>query len=160
VPTDLRVRAVIYMSQGIKTGDESDYLRALFTKTASPELREAIIQAIASQKTPDRMSWLLGVARDKSQEIEVRKKALFYGGQSGAELKDLLPLYDEFNGQTEMQAQMLYVYANRRETEATDKLLQIAKAEKNVELRRKAISWLSSRKDPRVKQFLLDLISQ
>ena len=32
-----------------------------------------------------------------------------------------------------------------RETEATDKLLAIAKAEKNPELRKKAISWLAHR---------------
>jgi tetratricopeptide (TPR) repeat protein len=175
IPTELRVRAVYYISQGRRTGDEAEYLRGLFNKTASPEIREAIIQGFANQRTPDRTSWLLGIARDKNQEIELRKKALYYAGQtpccnSGSgvastpsyalELKDLLPLYDEFNGQQEMQEQMLYVYAQRRETEATDKLLAIAKAEKNPELRKKAISWLSQRKDPRVKQFLLDLLSQ
>jgi HEAT repeat protein len=169
IPTELRVRAVYYISQGRRTGDEADYLRALYNKTASPEIREAIIQGFANQRTPDRTSWLLGIARDKSQEIELRKKALYHAGQtpssSGSpsyalELKDLLPLYDEFNGQQEMQEQMLYVYAQRKETEATDKLLAIAKAEKNTELRRKAVSWLSQRKDPRVKQFLLDLLSQ
>lgn len=70
-------------------------------------------------------------------------------------------MYDEFNGQVEMQDQLLYVYGSRRETEATDKLLDIAKNEKNPELRRKAISWLGQRKnDPRVTKFLLDLLSQ
>lgn len=160
VPTDLRVRAVYHIGQGRRAGDESDYLRSLFTKTASPELKEAIIQAVANQKTPDRTAWLLGVARDKRQEIEPRKKALHYGGQGGVELKELLPLYDELSGQTEMQDQMLYVYSQRRESEATDKLLQIAKTEKNPELRKKSIFWLGQRKDPRVKQFLLDLLNQ
>jgi hypothetical protein len=172
IPTDLRVRAVYYLAQR-RTGEETDYLRGLYNKTASPEIREAIIQGVANQRTTDRIPWLLGIARDKGQEIELRKKAMYYAGQAPAanaeksssqayaiEMKDLLPLYDEFNGQQEMQEQMLYVYAQRRETEATDKLLAIAKAEKNPELRRKAISWLTQRKDPRVKQFLLDLLSQ
>ena len=160
VPTELRVRAVNYMSSGRKNGDEAEYFRTLFTKTASPDIREAIIRAIANQKTPDRTSWLLGVARDKGLEREVRKQALFTAGQTNPELKDLLPLYEEFAGQTEMQDQMLYVYQQRKETEATDKLLQIAKTEKNPELRKSAIRWLGTRKDPRVKQFLLDLITQ
>jgi HEAT repeat protein len=160
VPTDLRVRAVYYVGQGRRNGDESDYLRGLFAKTASPEIREAIIHAVANQKTPDRTAWLLGVALDRKQELEPRKKALYYASQGGAELKDLLPLYDELAGQTEMQDQLLYVYAQRREAEATDKLLQIAKTEKNPELRKKAIYSLSQRKDPRVKQFLLDLLNQ
>ncbi|MEP6730329.1 MAG: HEAT repeat domain-containing protein [bacterium] len=182
IPTELRVRAVYAISQGRRTGDEAEYLRSLFNKTASPDIREAIIQGVASQRTADRNSWLLGIARDKNYEIELRKKALYYAGQSpccsyavtaqggyeknaggtsyALDLKDLLPLYDEFNGQQDMQEQMLYVYAQRRETEATDKLLAIAKAEKNPELKKKAISWLAQRKDPRVKQFLLDLLSQ
>ena len=159
VPTDLRARAIYAIANGRKIGDEADYLRGLFGKTASPELREAIIQGFGNLKTADRTSWLLGVARDKNQEIEVRKRALYVAG-SGIELKDLLGLYDDFSGQTDMQDQMLYVYKERRETEATDKLLQIAKSEKNPELRKKAILWLGQRKDPRVKQFLLDLLSQ
>jgi hypothetical protein len=157
---------------GRRTGDEAEYLRGLYNKTASPELREALIQGVANQRTADRNSWLLGIARDKNQELELRKKALYYSSRepnsgrssvtsaNALELKDLLPLYDEFNGQQEMQEQMLYVYAQRRETEATDKLLAIAKAEKNPELRRKAVSWLAQRKDPRVKQFLIDLLSK
>lgn len=180
IPTELRVRAVYYLSQNRRAGDESEYLKSLFAKTASPELREAIIQGIANQRTADRTPWLLGIARDRSLEIETRKRALYYAGQvpccsSGLgfakpggetpppftiEWKDLAPLYDSFSGEPAMQEQMLYVYSQRRETEATDKLLQIAKSEKNPELRRKAVAWLAQRKDPRVKQFLLDLISQ
>jgi HEAT repeat protein len=160
VPTELRARAIYYIGQGRRAGDEHEYLRTFFWKTASPELRESVIQAVANQKTPDRTAWLLGVARDKSQELEPRKKALFYAGQGGVDLKELLPLYEELAGQTEMQDQMLYVYAQRKEPEATDKLLQIARTEKTPELKRKAIFWLGQRKDPRVKQFLLDLLSQ
>lgn len=160
VPTELRARAIMYIGQGRRSGDESEYLRGLFWKTASPELRESVITAVANQKTPDRTTWLLGVARDKNQELEPRKKALFYAGQSGVELKELLPLYEELAGQPEMQEQMIFVYAQRKEPEATDKLLQIARTEKNPELRKKAIIWLSQRKDPRVKQYLLDLLNQ
>ena len=159
-PTDLRVRAVYFIGQGKRGAEEGDYLRGLYGKTASPELREAIVQAVANQKSPDRAAWLLSVARDKSQEIEPRKRALFYTGQSGVELKDLVALYDELAGQPEMQEQLLYVYAQRKEPEATDKLIAVAKSEKQPELRRRAILWLSQRKDPRAKRFLLDLLNQ
>jgi HEAT repeat protein len=160
VPTELRARAVYYIGQGRRSGDESEYLRSLFNKTASPELRESVIQAVANQKTPDRTTWLLAVARDRNQELEPRKRALFYAGQGGIELRELLPLYDELAGEPEMQDQMLFVYAQRKEPEATDKLLQIARGEKNADLRKKAIFWLGQRKDPRVKQFLLGLLNQ
>lgn len=191
VSTDLRVRAVNYISNGRKAGDEVDFFKALFAKTASPELREALVQAVANQRTGDRTPWLMSVVRDRRQETEVRKRALYYVGhatmsiQSGqsaqggtpapgaqgmnvfstntlayaVDLRELVALYDEFNGQPEMQDQLLWVYQQRRETEATDKLLQIAKTEKNPELRRKAIAALGQRKDPRVKQFMIDLLS-
>src|SRR6476469_615772 len=120
MPTELRARAILYIGQGRRNGEESEYLRSLFWKTASPDLRESVIQAVANQKTPDRTAWLLGVARDKNQELEPRRKALFYAGQSGVELKELLPLYDDLAGQPEMQEQMLYVYMQRKEPEATD----------------------------------------
>ena len=160
VPTELRARAVSYIGEGRRTGNETDFLRGLFTKTASPELRESIIRAVANQKTPDRAAWLLGVARDRQQETEVRKQALHYASQTGVELRDLLPMYEEMNGQLEMQDQMLFVYSQRREPEATDKLMQVARNEKNPELRKKAIVYLGTKKDPRVKQFLLDIVSQ
>jgi HEAT repeat protein len=160
VPTDLRARAVINIATSPrKLGDENEYLHGLFNKTASPELREAIIEGVSQIKAPDRTAWLLGIARDKKQETEVRRKALYAAGQGGIELKDVLNLYDEMNGQVEMQDQLLYVYRQRREPEATDKLMQIAKTEKNPELRRKAISYLADRKDPRVRQFLLDIVN-
>jgi HEAT repeat protein len=160
VATDLRARAIYYIGQSRRGGDENEYLKGLFWKTASPDLRETVIQAVASQKAHDRTAWLLSIARDKNQEIEPRKKALFYASQGGVDVRQLLPLYEELAGQTEMQDQMLYVYAQRKETEATDKLLQIARSEKAPELRKKAIFWLGQRKDPRVKQFLLDLLAQ
>jgi HEAT repeat protein len=160
VPTDQRVRAVYYVGQGRRSGDESGYLRALFSRTASPELREAIVQAVANQKSPERTTWLLGVARDRNQEIEPRKRALFYAGRSGVELRDLVALYDELAGQPAMQDQLLYVFAQRKDAEATDKLIRVAREEKQPELRRKAIFWLGQRKDPRARQFLLEMLSQ
>lgn len=183
VSTELRIRAVNYISNGRKAGDEVDYFRALFSRTASPELREALVQAVANQRTADRMPWLMSVVKDRRQEPEVRKRALYYVGQAtqqtaqgasgqnmnvfstsgspsyAVDIKELIGLYEEFSEQPEMQDQLLWVYQQRREPEATDKLLQIAKSEKNPELRRKAITSLGQRKDPRVKQFLLDLLN-
>lgn len=158
-PTDLRVRAVYYLGQA-RGADDGEYLRALYGKTVSPELREAIIQAVANQNTPDRTSWLLGIARDRKQELETRKRALYYAGQRGLELKDLLALYDELAGQSDMQEQLLYVIGQRKDAEATDKLIAVARTEKNPDLRKRAISLLGQRRDPRVKQFLVELINQ
>ena len=159
VPTDLRAKAVYYIGQGRRGGDESEYLRALFAKTVSPDLREVVIQAFANQKTADRTTWLLGVARDRNQELGPRKKALFHAGQGMIELKELLALYDELSGQPEMQEVRLYVYAQRKEPEITDKLIHIARTENSLELRKKAVQWVGGRKEPHARQFVIDLLN-
>ena len=43
---------------------------------------------------------------------------------------------------------------------AIDKMFDIAKNEKDAELRKKAIFWLGQSHDPRVQQFLMELINR
>ncbi|MEO7454994.1 MAG: HEAT repeat domain-containing protein [Gemmatimonadaceae bacterium] len=170
-PIDLRVHAANYLANSRRGEDDTEYLRAQYAKATSPDLRDALLRAIAYQRSPSAMSFLLGIARDKNQELELRRRALSavgqYGltrdGQSGAsamEVKGLLALYEEFSGQVEMQSQLLDTFGNRGETIVTDKLLQIAKDEKNMELRRRAVSRLGQRRDPRVREFLIGLVNQ
>ncbi|MDB4913192.1 MAG: hypothetical protein JWM95_836 [Gemmatimonadetes bacterium] len=130
------------------------------------------MRAVASQRSPEVTKFLLDVVRDKSSDIELRKAALRNmsngipsadsrsANASGLEVKDLLALYKEFNGQTELQEQLLDVYSNRTEAAATDTLLQIAQDEQNLSLRKRAISRLGRRRDARVTQFLVDLVNK
>jgi hypothetical protein len=59
-----------------------------------------------------------------------------------------------------MQEQLLDVLAQRPESAATDKLIQIASDEGNTTLRRRAVQRLGQRRDPRVRQFLLDMVNK
>ncbi len=171
LPVDLRVRAVNYIANGRRIDDETDYLRAQYAKATSQDMRDALLRAIAYQRSPASMTFLMGIARDKNQELELRRRALSavgqygtardgYSGSAAMELKDLLALYDEFSGQVEMQSQLLDIYGGRAETPVTDKLLQVAKDERNVELRKRAVSRLGQRRDPRVREFLIALVNQ
>jgi hypothetical protein len=116
--------------------------------------------ALAQNGGPQGIRWLIDLARDKSTSIEARKNALFWAGQNGRDLSQLLSLYDEMRGQQEMQNQLIFVYSQRRESGATDKLMSIATEESNKELRKQAIFWLGQKKDPRIAKFLLDLINK
>ena len=59
-----------------------------------------------------------------------------------------------------MQGQLLDILAQRPQSAATDKLIQIADDGENLTLRRKAIQRLGQRRDPRVRQFLVDIVSR
>ena len=64
-------------------------------------------------------------------------------------------------GDTDMKEQIIFTLSQRQsERAAIDKLFDIAKNEKDSELRKKAIFWLGQSRDPRVQQFLLDLINK
>ncbi|MDB4893690.1 MAG: hypothetical protein JWL61_5545 [Gemmatimonadetes bacterium] len=165
--TELRVRAVNQIGSSRRSPEDIQYLKDLYGKTTSPQLREGILRGVSYQRSPESMTWLLGVARDRNSEIELRQVALRSAGQYwdkgnsvGLEIKDLLALYDEFKSQPDMQEQMLDILAQRPESAATDKLLQIAGEGENLTLRRRAIQRLAQRRDPRVRQFLLDIVSR
>ena len=103
--------------------------------------------------------WLIDIARNTRENIELRKKALFWAGQGAASSEQLISLYSTLPD-SEMREQLIFVYSQRHEPAMMDKMLDIAKNDKDPELRKKAIFWLGQSRDPRVQQFLLDLINR
>jgi hypothetical protein len=103
--------------------------------------------------------WLVGVARDRTQGIEIRKKALFWAGQGKASIADLASLWAAFDDR-EMKNQLIFVYSQRDEPAAVDKLIEIARRDSDSELRKKALFWLGQSDDPRAAKALQDIIEQ
>ena len=69
-------------------------------------------------------------------------------------------IYDQAKGDDEIRKQVIFIYTQRREPAAVDKLMSIAKSDPDIEMRKAAIFWLGQKNDPRVKQFLRDLINK
>ena len=159
-PTEVRKQAIFWYGQTRRDPEDMRFLRDLFARTQSEEIHESIIQAMAQAHTSESMRWLIDLARDKSLATDARKNALFWAGQNGADLRQLVSLYDEMRGQTEMQNQLIFVFSQRREREAIDKLMDIASNDPDRDLRKQAIFWLGQSRDPRVQKFLLDLINR
>jgi hypothetical protein len=89
----------------------------------------------------------------------MRKKALFWAGQSGNSSESLVSMYDNMR-EREMKDQMIFVLSQRRDRSALDKLMSIARNDPDREMRRKAMFWLGQSKDPRVASFLTDIITR
>jgi HEAT repeat protein len=155
-----RTQAIFWFGQTHRDAEDMRFLRELFSRSRDEEVQNSIIQAMSQARTPEAMRWLIDLARDKSLSIDARKNALFWAGQTGAELRQLIGLYDEMKGQTEIQNQLIFVFSQRRDREAIDKLMDIATSDPDRDLRKQAIFWLGQRHDPRVQRFLLDLINR
>jgi len=100
----------------------------------------------------------MDIAADAKYSADVRKQAIFSAGQAGVSSADLIALYGKVRD-SEVKGQLIWVLSSQNETRATDKLIEIAKHDPDVEMRKKAIFWLGQSHDPRVKQLLLDIIN-
>jgi len=103
---------------------------------------------------------MMDIALNEREDIEARKKALFWAGQSHTtDLTQLTALYDRIQN-TEMKEQLIFVYSQRHEAAALDKLIDIARHETDRELRKKALFWIGQSHDPRAARFLEEIINQ
>lgn len=155
-----RTQAIFWFGQTHRDAEDMRFLRDLFSRAHDEEIQGSIIQAMAQAHTSEGMRWLVDLARDRSISVEARKNALFWAGQNGADLRQLVGLYDEMKGQTEIQNQLIFVFSQRRDRDAIDKLMDIATNDPDRDLRKQAIFWLGQSHDPRVQKFLLDLINR
>lgn len=156
-PEDLRENAVFFLSQ---RGSEEDarFLRELYGSASGDKLRKKIIFAVSQMNRAENGKWLLGIAADPNEPVSLRKDALFWAGQGGGvSFADLVALYDRMPDR-ELREQLIFVYAQRREDEAIEQLIRIARADPDTQLRKRAIFWLGQSRDPRAAEALLELI--
>jgi HEAT repeat protein len=157
--TDLRDKAIFWLGQR-RSQENTDFLRALYGRIGNDELKEKILFSLSQQKGAGNDRWLMDIAVNPRENIELRKKALFWAGQTGVATSELAGLYDRMND-AEMKDQIIFVFSQRgRDPAAMDKLFAIARTDRDPELRKKAIFWLGQSRDPRAQKFLEDLINR
>jgi len=156
VDAEIRGEAIFWLGQR-GTAEDMDFLRTLYPKLTDRDLKDKVLFAASRRRGSG--GWLLDVANDPKETIELRKQALFWAGQGGAPVEQLVGLYDKTTD-PEMKKQLVFVYQQRGTGPAFEKLLDIARTEKNADVRKDAIFWLSRSKDPRVAKLIEDIINK
>ncbi|MDQ3242254.1 MAG: HEAT repeat domain-containing protein [Gemmatimonadota bacterium] len=154
----LRAQAVFWLGQS-RSGGSVAFLKTLYTRTTNAEIKDKILFSLSQQRGVGNEKWLMDVAANSSESMELRKKALFWAGQSGTDIDELTALYSRMPDR-EMKEQMIFVLSQRQSGAAAGKLMDIAKNDSDRELRRKALFWLGQSRDPRVQDFLTELINR
>ena len=159
-PGELREKAIFWLGQNHRGGN-ARFLMDLYRQLGDEELKEKVLFSVSQMRGDSTQRWLMGIATDAKEPVEMRKKALFWVAQSdgGMALDELFDLYGSMQDR-EMKEQLIFVYSQRHEPKAVDKLMEIARTEEDRELRKKAVFWLSQSRDPRVADFLLEVINQ
>jgi HEAT repeat protein len=156
---DLRGNVIFGLGQsGI---EDFAYFRRLFQKTTNKDLRQKIVFTVSQSSLPEAGKWLIDMAKDKSLDDDIRKDAIFQASQRRTvDLDQLEAIYNEAKADDEIQKQVIFVYSRRSEPAAVDKLMTIAKSDPSLDMRKSALFWLGQKNDPRVRQFIRDLITK
>ncbi|HKJ91855.1 MAG TPA: HEAT repeat domain-containing protein, partial [Longimicrobiales bacterium] len=152
---ELRKYAITWISQH-KDADIK-YLEQLYGTLKDPSLKERVLFAVSQSDQPGAGDWLLSVATDSAAPVELRKRAIFWAGQANASVAAMGSLYDRVQARA-LKEQLLFVFSQSDDAAAVDRLIQIARTEKDPELRKRAIFWLGQSDDPRAAKVLMDII--
>ncbi len=160
-PERLRMEAIGGFEDSQRTTDEdAAYLRGLYPKMDNPRIKARIARVIGQLGGDANDQWLMGLMRNSDEPLEVRSAALSrLAMRSNTSIGDAVKLYGSVSDR-QLREMLINVYGQRREPEATDKLLDIAKNDTDYNLRRQAINALTRKNDPRATKLLLEIIDK
>ncbi len=154
---DLRVDAVRSISGDRASSDDAAYLRQLFSRADNDQLKEAILGAVSRTGGRETDEWILAIAKNQNESSSVRSQAISLVMRSGT-VADWTSLYDAAQS-FDLRRQLVTALENRKETEAADKLVDIAKTSTVPPIRLQALRALLRRKDPRAPQLVAEIMN-
>ncbi|MBS1809938.1 MAG: HEAT repeat domain-containing protein [Acidobacteria bacterium] len=165
---DLRVQAIQWLDN---RGDASlvDELVKLYQADKSPKVRKQVIFSLSQMASRGSRYLVTPRAVGGQNALGATAPAIAWAGdlagrseKTTAEraekaAKALLGLYDGESDEA-MKSQMLYAFSQSKSKEALQKLMQVAKSDSSVALRKKAVVYLGQSNDPDASKFLEDIL--
>lgn len=158
-PRKLREQAIFWIGQQ-RSSENADLLIGLYSRVSDEELKDKIIFSLSQLRSAASDKWMMDLALNEREPVEMRKKALFWAGQNkSVNVAALAGLYDRM-ADREMKEQLIFVLGQRRDADAVTKMIDIAKSDKDRELRKRAMFWLGQSKDPRAIKFFEEIVNR
>jgi HEAT repeat protein len=159
LPDDVLSTAIRGLGTEFATSTDAALLRDIYPKLTGERSREAALSALAESGGAENTRWLLALARNEGESWQSRRRALNMAARAGVPSADMVKMYDTTTD-PQMKEALISLYVQTGDKASVDKLLAIAKSEENQMLRRRTISQLSRSEDPRVKEFLKEIIER
>jgi len=120
---------------------------------------DAVFPAILAD-VQDLWRELLGLARDRSLDEDVRTSALFWVGQEAADAvtEGLAEVALDEDEDQDVREAAVFALSQRPPDEAVPTLMEIARTAPHLETRRSAMFWLAQSKDERVYAFFEEIL--
>ncbi|HEY3935641.1 MAG TPA: HEAT repeat domain-containing protein [Gemmatimonadales bacterium] len=152
----LRISAIDGFDRDQITAEDATWLRGLYTRTTNARVKERIISAVARAGGDANNQWLLALVRNEDEPLDSRSAALSVAGRT-LDLSTLDRIYDAAS-ERPIRETVIELLSERKEPEAVDKLVDIARNGTDPSMRSRAISVLARSKDPRANKALLQLV--
>jgi HEAT repeat protein len=139
---DERVRGHAIFALGqTQEPEDAAFIRAVYPRLRSDELKEKAIFSLSQVRGQESERWLLERASDRNESEKVREQAVFWLAETGVSMAELDALYARLESR-KLKEQVIFAFSRRREQDASERLLRLARSEPDADLRGKAIFWL------------------
>jgi HEAT repeat protein len=126
----------------------------------SERVKESVLNALSRIGGKENEDFLMSIVRNQEEPPSMRSSALGRLSRSSTiSVNDLSKLYDIADTRS-MREQVIGALSNRKENDATDKLIDIAKTSTDLNARKLAISVLVRRNDPRAQAAIRELVEK
>ncbi len=153
----------------VSTEDPMNFLKDVYAKADDQRFRERVLYTIAQVKTDASRDFLFQIAQNQKESLETRRTVVNMFVSMNVTGDAIATLYEK-NNELEMKRQLLSALGSLSSrnhnsnggasSNGIDQLLPIARFEKNLELRKQAILYLSRSKDPRALALLQEIIDR
>jgi outer membrane protein assembly factor BamD (BamD/ComL family) len=163
---DLRESAIHRISE-MRGPDTFKLITQLYDSEKNRDVKESLLHRISERQEPEALQKLIAIAQSDANE-ELRASAIHRiaerrGGQG---VDALIQFYDNEKS-AEVKENILHrlgeaarnpTAGDSPQKRAMRKLMQIAKSDSSIELRKQAIHWLGQSKDPEARTFIEEIV--
>lgn len=159
LPEDVRRQIVLSLTHTDNAAN-TEFLRQLYDRTSDAAIKQQIVMTLSHGASPETAEWILRLATDPDQPVEVRRHALLMAANGpGLASERLIRLYDETQD-ADMRRHVLMLLGQRvhNDPAAVGKLVDLARTTEDADLQRMLVFMLSESRDPRVTQLMAELV--
>jgi HEAT repeat protein len=145
----------------VSTRDATEYLLSMANSGSAQPAKEAIFPLTLADSV---VVWpgLLRLARDQSRPNEIRTQSVFWLSQIAGEsiTANLAALTGDAAMDREVRKQAVFALSQRPSKEGVPALIDIAKTNRDPEIRKNALFWLGQSRDPRALALFEEILSR
>ena len=145
----------------VSVRDATDYLMSLASSGPFEAAKDAIFPLTLADSV---VIWpgLMKLARDTNRPREIRTQSVFWLSQIAGEAvtANLVALTGEAAQDREIRKQAVFALSQRRGEDGVTALIQVARTNRDPEIRKNALFWLGQSHDPRALALFEEILSK